>query len=41
MIGDSNALTNDHGVVVAELVGGNLEVQGGGTLANTAGNIVM
>jgi hypothetical protein len=41
MVGDSNPLTDNHGVVVAELVGGNLEVQGGRALADTARNVVM
>jgi hypothetical protein len=38
---DSNSLTNNQGVLLGEFVSGNLEVQGGGTLANTAGNVVM
>lgn len=37
----SNPLTNDQGVLLREVVLGNLEVQRSGALANTAGNIVM
>jgi hypothetical protein len=36
-----NALTNNQGVLLGEFVCGNLEVQGGGTLADTARNVVM
>lgn len=40
-IGGNNSLTNDHGVLLDEVVLGNLEVQRGGTLADTARNVVM
>lgn len=35
------ALTDDEGVFVRELVGGDLEIQGSRTLANTAGDVVV
>jgi hypothetical protein len=38
---DGNALTNNQRVLLREFVCGNLEVQGGGTLADTARNVVM
>jgi len=41
MVGDDKALTDNDGVLLGEFVSGNLEVQGGGTLANTARNVVM
>ena len=40
-VGDDKALTDNDGVLLGEFVSGNLEVQGGRTLANTARNVVM